>query len=157
MSGVVYIGHSGKEQHTQVGVGRVVTSESLGTVAQNSRDVSSSNCHSVWNISHFYHTDNKCMHVWMNLYMYRCICGCTMIAVKITIAVGTALNNQSSNQSIKQSLTYIGNIKESLFYLITPLDHITFHIIGYCTSNMWSFWHISLEETYCQHTGYSFR
>ena len=35
----------------------------------------------------------------------------------------------------------------SLFDLITPLEHIDFHIIGYWTSNVWSLWHISLQET----------
>ena len=34
---------------------------------------------------------------------------------------------------------------------------IDFHIIGYWMSNIWSVWHISLEETRCRHIGYSFR
>ena len=33
-----------------------------------------------------------------------------------------------------------------------------FYIIGYWTSNIWSFWHMSLEETRCRlFMGYSFR
>ena len=47
-------------------------------------------------------------------------------------------------------------LKESLFYLIMPLEHIDFHIIGYWTTNIWSLRHISLEETGCRHIGYSF-
>jgi hypothetical protein len=32
-------------------------------------------------------------------------------------------------------------------FLTTPLEHIDFYlIIGYWTSNIWSFWHMSLEE-----------
>ena len=46
---------------------------------------------------------------------------------------------------------------ESLFCLMTSLEHIDFHIIGYWTSGIWSLWHISLEETRHRHIGYSFR
>ena len=45
----------------------------------------------------------------------------------------------------------------SLFCLMTPLEHIDFHIIGYWPSSMWSLWHISLEETCWCHIGYSFQ
>ena len=41
--------------------------------------------------------------------------------------------------------------RESLIYLITPLEHIYFNIIGYGTSSIWSLWHISLEETCCHY------
>ena len=47
--------------------------------------------------------------------------------------------------------------KESLFCLTTPLEHIDFHIINYWTSSLWSWWHISLEETHCRHISYSFQ
>ena len=47
--------------------------------------------------------------------------------------------------------------KESLFYLMVPLEHIDFPIIGYWKSSIWSLWDISLEETCCHHIGYAFR
>ena len=46
--------------------------------------------------------------------------------------------------------------KESLFDLMTSLEHINFHIIGYLTSSIWSLCHILLEETCCCHKGNSF-
>ena len=39
---------------------------------------------------------------------------------------------------------------------MTPLEHIDFLIITYWTSNIWSLWHISLQETHCHHISYSF-
>ena len=50
-------------------------------------------------------------------------------------------------------------IKESLFYLTMPLEHIDFYIISYLTSNIWSLWYLSYicYICHCRHICNSFQ
>ena len=48
-------------------------------------------------------------------------------------------------------MTKFKQLKESYFYLTTPLEHIDFHIIGYQMLSTWSVLHYTLDETHCHH------
>ena len=88
----------------------------------------------------------------------RCASSHSQYHVMYCKATDTLNSNAVVLCSIQKSFLwcYATSHQESLFYLMTPIEHINFHINGYWTSSIWSLCHISLKETRCRHIGYSF-